>query len=93
MNIGPLWLRMLRDNVGLASPLPPPETATTAANAPQTQDRYQAINAMLLNDFLKEHRKVEQLQKQVEALTAGLQKVSAQHEASKPATQLADSNY
>ena len=47
--------------------------------------RYEAVNAMLLNEFLKEHRKVEQLEKQVEALTAGLQKVSAQLEASKPA--------
>jgi hypothetical protein len=53
--------------------------------------RYEAVNAMLLNEFLKEHRKVEQLtkdfeskvaeqQKQIEALTAGLQKVSAQLE-------------
>jgi hypothetical protein len=51
--------------------------------------RYEAVNAMLLNEFLKEHRKVEQLtkdfesklaeqQKQIEALTAGLQKVSSQ---------------
>jgi len=30
------------------------------------------------------HRKVEQLEKQVEALTAGLQKVSAQLELNKP---------
>src|SRR5205823_11032381 len=36
--------------------------------------RYEAVNAMLLNEFLKEHRKVEQLEKQVEALTAGLQR-------------------
>ena len=54
---------------------------------------------MLLNEFLKEHRKNEQQrkdfeaaiarqQKQIEALTAGLQKVSAQLEASKPAPQL-----
>jgi hypothetical protein len=49
--------------------------------------RYEAVNAMLLNEFLKEHRKVEQLQKQVEALTAGLQKVSAQLEVSKPVPQ------
>ncbi len=49
--------------------------------------RYQAVYAMLLNEFLKEHRKVEQLEKQVEALTAGLQKVSAQLELSKPAPQ------
>ena len=56
--------------------------------------RYDAVNAMLLNEFLKEHRKVEELEahavrqeKQIEALTAGLQKVSAQLEASKPAPQ------
>jgi len=51
--------------------------------------RYDAVNAMLLNEFLKEHRKVEQLEKQIEALTAGLQKVNAQLEASKPAPQVA----
>ena len=50
--------------------------------------RYDAVNAMLLNEFLKEHRKVQELQKQIEALTAGLQKVSAQLEASKPAPQV-----
>ena len=61
--------------------------------------RYEAVNAMLLNEFLKEHRKVEQLtkefqttvaqqQKQIEALTTGLQRVSAQLEASKPAQQV-----
>jgi endosialidase-like protein len=56
--------------------------------------RYEAVNAMLLNEFLKEHRKVQKqgatiarLQKQVEALTAGLQKVSAQLQLSKPAPQ------
>src|SRR5205823_11135141 len=57
--------------------------------------RYEAVNAMLLNEFLKEHkafvnehRTVEELKKQVAALTAGLQKVSAQLEASKPAPQV-----
>src|SRR5436305_2256806 len=56
--------------------------------------RYDQVNAMLLNEFLKEHRKVEQLtknfesklarqQKQIETLTEGLQKVSAQLEPSK----------
>ena len=49
--------------------------------------RYDQVNAMLLNEFLKEHRKVEELEKQVEALAAGLQKVSAQLEVSKPAAQ------
>ena len=50
---------------------------------------------MLLNEFLKAHRKLEEQgttiarqQKQIEALTAGLQKVSAQLEASKPASQV-----
>jgi len=54
--------------------------------------RYEHINAMLLNEFLKEHRKVESLeqamaeqQKQIKALTASLQKVSDQVELSKPA--------
>jgi hypothetical protein len=57
--------------------------------------RYEAVNAMLLNEFLKEHRKNEEQeatiarqQEQIEALTAGLQKVSAQIEASKPAPQV-----
>jgi hypothetical protein len=57
---------------------------------PQTV-RYEAVNAMLLNEFLKEHKKVEELeatvaiqQEQIEALTAGLQKVSDQLEMSKP---------
>jgi Chaperone of endosialidase len=67
--------------------------------------RYDAVNAMLLNEFLKEHRKVEEQQatitglrkelqanaarqqKQIETLTAGLQKVSAQLELLKPAPQ------
>jgi uncharacterized coiled-coil protein SlyX len=54
--------------------------------------RYDAVNAMLLNEFLKEHKTVRELksnaakqeatiarqQKQIEALAAGLQKVSAQ---------------
>ena len=62
---------------------------------------YNAINAMLLNEFLKEHRKVEEQErrlekqeaiiakqeKQIKALTAGLQKVSDQLELRKPAPQ------
>jgi hypothetical protein len=50
--------------------------------------RYDAVNAMLLNEFLKEHRELQELKKQVAALTAGLQKVSAQLEAGKPAPQV-----
>jgi Chaperone of endosialidase len=54
--------------------------------------RYEAVNAMLLNEFLKEHSTVQELKKQVAALTAGLQKVSAQLEASKPAPQVVSNN-
>src|SRR5436190_8058712 len=56
--------------------------------------RYDQVNAMLLNEFLKEHRTVGELkatvaqqQKQIEALAAALQKVSAQLEVSKAAPQ------
>jgi hypothetical protein len=49
--------------------------------------RYDAVNAMLLNEFLKEHRHVQEQdaiiahqQKQIAALSAGLQKVSVQLE-------------
>ena len=56
--------------------------------------RYEAVNAMLLNEFLKEHKIVQEQgaiiarqQKQIEALAAGLQKVSAQIELTKPAPQ------
>ena len=54
--------------------------------------RYEAVNAMLLNEFLREHRKVEQLEQQVEVLTAGLQKVSAQLEVSKSTPQMVLNN-
>ena len=54
--------------------------------------RYEAVNAMLLNEFLKEHKTVQELKKEIAALTATvkeqaaqMQKVSAQIEASKPA--------
>jgi hypothetical protein len=56
--------------------------------------RYDQVNAMLLNEFLKEHKTVQEqgatiagLQKQIETLSAGLQKVSAQLELSKSAPQ------
>ena len=61
---------------------------------------------MLLNEFLKEHRTVQEQkatiaqlkrdfaeqQKQIEALTAGLQKVTAQVEMSRPAPQTVAKN-
>jgi trimeric autotransporter adhesin len=61
--------------------------------------RYGAVNAMLLNEFLKAHRRMEEqqasiaeLRQEIDALTAGLQKVSAQLEASKPRLQVAGNN-
>ena len=86
--------------------------------------RYDQVNAMLLNEFLKEHRTIQEQmaiiarlkssienqdatnarqQKQIEALTSGLQKVNARLaaaspsrgglEMSRPAPQVAESNY
>jgi hypothetical protein len=54
--------------------------------------RYDAVNAMLLNEFLKEHRRVQELEKQIEKLTTGLQKVSVQIEMSKAAPQTVANN-
>src|SRR6266545_3997728 len=64
--------------------------------------RYDQVNAMLLNEFLKVHRKVEEQEKTMAELKSGMtalvatvkeqaaqiQKVSAQLEASKPAPQV-----
>jgi hypothetical protein len=58
--------------------------------------RYDQVNAMLLNEFLKEHRKVEKLEAALEAVNARLkkqerqlQKVSAQIEMSRAAPHVA----
>jgi hypothetical protein len=40
--------------------------------------RYEAVNAMLLNEFLKEHRKVQEQEKRIDALTAQLKEQAAQ---------------
>jgi Chaperone of endosialidase len=62
--------------------------------------RYEAVNAMLLNEFLKEHKKVEQLESTIASLAATvkeqaaqIQKVSAQLELSKPASQTVFNNH
>jgi precorrin-4 methylase len=68
--------------------------------------RYEAVNAMLLNEFLKEHRTMEEQQKTIAELKSGMtvlaatvkeqaaqiQKVSAQFEARKPAPQVVENN-
>jgi len=48
--------------------------------------RYEAVNAMLLNEFLKARRQIDAQQEQIEALTAGVQKVSAQLAAASPSS-------
>ena len=61
--------------------------------------RYEAVNAMLLNEFLKEHKKVEKLEGTVARLAAivneqaaQIQKVSAQIEISKPVSKVVFNN-
>jgi trimeric autotransporter adhesin len=56
--------------------------------------RYEQVNAMLLNEFLKEHRTVQELKatvaqqaKQIETLSAGLEKVSAKLQVGESAPQ------
>jgi Chaperone of endosialidase len=60
-----------------------------AQGRPQTV-RYEQVNAMLLNEFLKEHQKVEKLEAALKALETKIEKVSAQLETSKPAPQVAN---
>jgi hypothetical protein len=76
-----------------------PDLVVRDENGDVSSVRYEAVNAMLLNEFLKEHRKNEEqqatitrLEKQIDALTAGLQKVSGQLEMNKPAPQTVVNN-
>jgi uncharacterized coiled-coil protein SlyX len=68
--------------------------------------RYEAVNAMLLNEFLKAHQKMEaqeaaiaelkstvaKQQKGMEALTAQIEKVSAQIQVNKAPSRLTANN-
>jgi len=94
-----------------------PELVVRDAEGEIYSVRYEAVNAMLLNEFLKEHRTVQELkstvakqestiaqqqkdfqavaahqQEQIEALSAGLQKVSAQVEMNRAAPQVVLNN-
>jgi hypothetical protein len=93
----PLGFGLIAEDVETVNP----DLVTRGSDGLASSVRYDAVNAMLLNEFLKEHRRVQELeandakqeatiarqQKQIEALTAGLQKVSAQVEMSRPAPQ------
>jgi hypothetical protein len=61
--------------------------------------RYRGVNAMLLNEFLKEHRTLKEQQKEIDALKAELkeqraliQKGSDKVELSRPAPQVAENH-
>jgi trimeric autotransporter adhesin len=83
-----------------------PDLVVRDENGKVNTVRYEAVNAMLLNEFLKEHSQVQELkaiatkqqamnaqqQKQIEALTATVQKVSNQLEVNKAAQQVVASN-
>jgi uncharacterized coiled-coil protein SlyX len=90
-----------------------PDLVVRDAHGEPYSVRYEAVNAMLLNEFLKEYRTVKEQetaisqlksatakqeatiakqQKEIEALTTGLQKVSDQLELSKSAPQMAGNN-
>jgi hypothetical protein len=83
----------------------PALVARNAKGQPESV-HYEMVNAMLLNEFLKEHHKVETLEatvaqqqkrftrqeEQITALTSGLQKVSAQREVNRPAPQMVLNN-
>src|SRR5438874_6455337 len=79
-----------------------PDLVVRGEDGKVTTVRYEAVNAMLRNEFLKEHRNVAekqstiaelkaalaQQQKQIEALTATVQKVSDQIELNERRPQL-----
>ena len=79
-----------------------PKLVSRGSDGKVNSVRYEAVNAMLLNEFLKEHRKNEEQEKTIAELKSGMtalaatvkeqasqiQKVSAQLEASKPAPQV-----
>ena len=80
-----------------------PDLVVRDAGSKVNTVRYEAVNAMLLNEFLKEHRNVAeqqstiaqlkttvaQQQKQIEALTATVRKVSERVEITAPVPQIA----
>jgi hypothetical protein len=62
--------------------------------------RYDQVNAMLLNEFLKEHQKVNAQQQQIDALTmqlkkqeARIQKISDQVDQTNKPVQLAETSH
>ena len=76
-----------------------PDLVIRDANGEIYSVRYDAVNAMLINEFLKEHKKVWALERTVASLVAAvkeqaaqIQKVNAQLQASRPAPQMSFNN-
>ena len=72
-----------------------PDLVTRGSDGKVNSVRYDQVNAMLLNEFLKEHKTVEDLKsmaaqqaEQIEILTSALQKVTAQIAANRPRSQV-----
>jgi hypothetical protein len=95
-----------------------PDLVVRAKEGKPYSVRYGQVNAMLLNEFLKEHRKMQEhevtiaelkstvaqqqqdfqaiiarQQKQIQTLSAGLEKVSSKTEMSSPAARIANNNH
>jgi hypothetical protein len=86
----PLCFGLIAEEVERISP----DLVTRGTDGRVNSVRYDAVNAMLLNEFLKEHRKNDQqeatiaeLRQEIAVLTAGLQKVRVELEVSKSAPQ------
>jgi len=76
-----------------------PDLVTRDADGKAYTVRYEAVNAMLLNEFLKQHRAVQDQQKEIDVLKAQLkeqreliQKVNDKVELTRPAPQTVDNN-
>jgi hypothetical protein len=76
-----------------------PDLVTRAADGQFNSVRYDAVNTMLLNEFLKEHKKVQELEgafarlaTTVKEQAAQIRKVSAQMKAGKSMPQIVLNN-
>jgi hypothetical protein len=69
-----------------------PDLVTHDGKGQLSTVRYEAINVMLLNEFLKEHRNVQKLEATVADLAAELQLVKAQVQTNSPILRVAANN-
>jgi hypothetical protein len=69
-----------------------PDLVTRDAKGQLATVRYEAVNAMLLNEFLKEHRKVEKLEATVVELSSRLDQIAARIKMNDSAAHVAVSN-